>query len=75
MAIYVYAYSYGNVSINLCPGPYPWKKAQTSKVMKIFAGEEALAAAIKKNKDLDNKMIHIWLTIFNRKKAHAAAVR
>ena len=56
--IRIYIYIYGNVSTNLCPRPYPWKKAQTNQVLKIFARKKAPAAAIKKNRNVNNMICH-----------------
>ena len=58
VCVCIYISTYGNVTINLCPGPYPWKKAQTLQLVKISAGKKGPAAAIKKNKDGNNMIAH-----------------
>ena len=45
MSIYTFFVFYGNVSIDLCPGPYSHRNAQTDQCLKIFAGKKAPAAA------------------------------
>ena len=47
MYIYIYIYRDGNVSINLCPGPYPWKMGSNTPILKDIRQEKCACGRYK----------------------------